>query len=185
MRTAARRRVGVIVTLCLVAAAGLACVVIWDHYLTAPWTRDGQVQGYVVGLAPQVSGRILRVAVADNQDVRKDQLLYEIDPVDFQISVAAAEANVESRRADMDAKQRQATRRQQLSTLSTSEEEQQNFVAASEVARAAYATAISQLNQARINLDRAQVKSPVTARSPTCSCRRATTPRSGGGTSRC
>lgn len=161
MRTAVRRRVGIVVTAVLVLGAGFGGVAIWNDYLTAPWTRDGQVQGYVVGIAPQVSGPITRLAVADNQDVRQGEVLYEIEPIDFQIAVAAAEATVQSRQADMVAKQRQATRREQLSTLSTSEEEQQTFLASADVARAAYASALTQLNQARINLERTKVKSPV------------------------
>lgn len=159
--TVRRRRVGIVVTLLLLAGAAVACVAIWDHYLTAPWTRDGQVQAYVVALAPEVSGRVVRLNVADNQDVKRGDVLYEIDPVDFQIAVAAAEATVQSRQADMDAKRLQATRRRQLTTLTTSLEEQQTFQASSDMARAAYASAVTQLNQARIDLERTKVLSPV------------------------
>ena len=162
MGPAARRHVRVLITVLLLIGAGFSGLVIWDHYLTAPWTRDGQVQGYVVVLAPQVSGRIVKLHVRDNQDIRQDDVLYEIDPVDFQIAIASAEANVQSRQADMESRIRQAARRRQLSTLSTSEEEQQTYEAGAQVARAAYATAISQLNQARINLERTKVRSPVT-----------------------
>lgn len=161
MVSTVRRRVSIAVTLLLLAGAGVAAVAIWDHYLTGPWTRDGQVQAYVVTLAPQVSGRVIRVNVADNQDVRRGDVLYEIEPVDFQIAVASAEANLQSRQADMDAKRLQVERRRQLTTLTTSQEEQQTFQASSEMARAAYAAAVTQLNQARINLERTKVLSPV------------------------
>ncbi len=61
----------------------------------------------------------------------------------------------------MDTKTSQAERREQLTTLSTSKEEQQTFSSSAEVARAAYAGAISQLNQARLDLKRTSVLSPV------------------------
>ena len=156
-----RRRTGYLVTAVLLIGAVIACYLIWNHYLTAPWTRDGQVQAYVINQAPEVSGRVVALRVKDNQLVHKGDVLYEIDPVDYQISVASAEANVQSKQSDMESKEAQASRRDQLTTLSTSKEEQQNYTANSQVARAAYASAITQLNQARINLQRTKVLSPV------------------------
>ena len=148
----------------LLAGAGCAAVVIWNYYLTGPWTRDGQVQGYVVDIAPEVSGRVVRLNVADNQAVKRGDVLYEIDLLDFQLAVASAEADVQSRQADMQAKLQQAERRKVLTTDSTSVEERQSFVSSSEQARAAFATAITQLNQARVNLVRTKVLSPVNGR---------------------
>lgn len=56
-----RQAARVAVTLTVLAAAAVAGVVIWRHYLAAPWTRNRQVLAYVVNLAPEVSGRILAV----------------------------------------------------------------------------------------------------------------------------
>lgn len=161
MLSAYRRAFGLFATLILLALAAFAGVLIWQHYLVAPWTRDGTVEAYVVNLAPEVSGRVVKLAVKDNDSVAVGELLYEIDPIDFQIAVANAEATVISRKSDMDSKVQQAERREQLTTLSTSREEQQTFQAGAAVARAAYAGAIAQLNQARIDLKRTQVLSPV------------------------
>ncbi len=157
----ARRALRVGVTLAILVAAGFAGLVIWNHYITGPWTRDGQVLADIVNLAPQVTGRITRLAVADNQMVHKGELLYEVDPVDYQVNVAAAQANVNSKLADLKLKREEATRRTTLSTLSTSQEEQQTYASNAEVAAAAYATALAQLSQANINLDRTHVTSPV------------------------
>ena len=140
----ARRAVRVAVTVAILAAALLAGVAIWTHYVTGPWTRDGQVLVNVVNIAPEVSGRIVRLHVADNQEVRRGDPLYDIDPVDYEVAVATAEANVNSRQADLKTKQEQATRRQNLTTLSTSTEEKQNYEGASEMAAAAYASALAQ-----------------------------------------
>ena len=149
------------ITLLLLCAAVVAGYAIMDHYLTAPWTRDGQVQAYVVNLAPEVSGRIVKLHVMDNQAVHKDDVLYEIDPVDYELNVAAAEANERSKQADMTLRQQQSQRRAQLTTLSTSNEERQTYESNAEVARASYAAAVTQLNQSRIDLERTKVRSPV------------------------
>jgi RND family efflux transporter MFP subunit len=157
----ARRAVRMAVTVAILAAALFAGVVIWTHYVTGPWTRDGQVLANVVNIAPEVSGRITRVHVLDNQQVRRGDALYDIDPVDYEVAVATAEANMNSKQADLKLKQGQATRRANLTTLSTSQEELQRYQSDSEVAAAAYAAAVAQASQARIDLKRTHVLSPV------------------------
>ena len=152
---------GILTTLLLLVGAGCAAVAIWNYYLTGPWTRDGQVQGYVVDLAPEVSGRVVRLNVVDNQAVKRGDVLYGIEPLDFQLAVASAEAELESRQADMQAKLEQAARRKSLTTDSTSVEERQTFASSAEQARAAFGAAVTQLNQARVNLVRTKVLSPV------------------------
>jgi len=156
-----RRAVRMAVTAVILVAAVFAGTAVWTHYVVGPWTRDGQVLANVVNVAPEISGRIMTVHVADNQTVRRGDPLYDIDPVDYEIAVATAEANVNSKQADLRNKQGQAKRRADLTTLSTSQEELQRYSSDSEIAAAAYATAIAQANQARIDLKRTHVLSPV------------------------
>ncbi len=157
----ARRAVRTLITLLLLAAAVVAGFAIWTHYVTGPWTRDGQVLAEVVNIAPEVSGRITHLAAADNQIVHRGDLLYEIDPVDYQVAVASAQANVNSKLADMKLKRTEASRRSSLTTLSTSQEELQSFQSGAEEAAAAYAGALAQLSQAHVDQDRTRVVSPV------------------------
>ena len=157
----ARRAARMLVTALLLAVALVAGTLVWRTYVTGPWTRDGQVLADVVNVAPQVSGQITHIYVSDNQAVRKGDVLYEVDPVDYQIAVATAQANVNAKLADMKAKQAEAARRVALTTLSTSEEERQTYDATAEMAAAAYAGSLAQLSQAHINLDRTKVVSPV------------------------
>jgi multidrug resistance efflux pump len=161
MLSASRRAFGILATLLLLAASVFAGILIWQHYLIAPWTRDGTVEAYVVNLAPEDSGRVVKLSVRDNDPVHIGDVLYTIDPLDFQIAIASAEATLAARKADMDSKVRQAERRDSLTTLSTSKEEQQTYQAGADMARAAYAGAVAQLNQSRIDLERTQVRSPV------------------------
>ena len=159
--TRARRGVRTLITLLLLAAAVIAGLAIWTHYVTGPWTRDGQVLAEVVNIAPEVSGRITHLAAVDNQIVHRGDLLYEIDPVDYQVAVASAQANVNSKLADMKLKRTEASRRSSLTTLSTSQEELQSFQSGAEEAAAAYAGALAQLSQAHVDQDRTRVLSPV------------------------
>ena len=157
----ARRLVRMTVTLLILLAAGVGSVALWNHYVVGPWTRDGQVQADVVNIAPEVSGRIVALHVADNQQVRRGDVLYEIDPFDYQVALASAEANVQSKLSDLQVKREQAQRRQELTSLSTSPEEKQTYASSADVAQSAYTAALAQLSQARINVERTKVRSPV------------------------
>jgi membrane fusion protein (multidrug efflux system) len=55
-------------------------------------TDDAFIDTHIVHLSPQIAGRVLRVAVNDNQLVHKGQLLVKIDPSDMQARLAQAEA---------------------------------------------------------------------------------------------
>ena len=57
-----------------------------------PFTTDAYVQAFVIQVAPQVEGQVVRVCVRENQEVRKGDLLFEIDPRPFEHRVALLEA---------------------------------------------------------------------------------------------
>lgn len=60
-----------------------------------PSSSQAQVQAYVVGIAPEVTGRVVDVSVTDNSAVEAEQVLFRIDPSRYQIAVAEAEAALE------------------------------------------------------------------------------------------
>ena len=148
-------------TLLIVVLAVLAALVIWDFYVTAPWTRDGRVRVQVASIAPQVSGQITEIRVVDNQYVRQGDVLYVIDPFDFQVTLDTAKAQLRQAAADLQVKRLQAERRQHLSDLATTPEEQQLFVGNAVQAQANFDAAQQQVARADINLKRTQVRSPV------------------------
>jgi multidrug resistance efflux pump len=163
-RTAPRRRlriVPVLITLATMAlAAGLSWAM-WGAYMGAPWTRDGTVRAYVVTMAPEVAGRIVELSVADNQLVHKGDLLMVIDPTNYKIAVSLAEAAVQQAQANAQNVQREAQRRQELTTLAVTVEEKQTYQSNALVAQAQYQQAVANLDQARVNLERTQIRSPV------------------------
>ncbi|MBK3402510.1 HlyD family secretion protein [Methylorubrum populi] len=148
----------------VLALAAVAAYVVWQFYVTAPWTRDGRVRVQVANIALQVAGTIVELRVADNQEVKKGDVLYVIDPFDYQEAVVSAEAAIKNREADLSVKEAQSARRAALSTVSTSVEEKQQYAGTAKIAEAALETARSQLSQARKNLERTQVRSTVNGR---------------------
>jgi len=81
-----------ILTGIVVAVAISAVALKYRDYIVNPWTRDGQVRAEVVQITPRVSGPIVKLAVKDNQFVNAGDLLFEIDPRTFEVSVAQAKA---------------------------------------------------------------------------------------------
>ena len=157
----AREMLKTAATLLILALAVLAALVIWDFYVTAPWTRDGSVRVQVASIAPQVSGQITEVRVVDNQFVHQGDVLYVIDPFDFQVALDTAKAQLQQKAADLQVKRQQAERQLHLDDLATTAEQQQLFVGNATQAQAAFDAAQQQLAQADINLKRTRVRSPV------------------------
>jgi multidrug resistance efflux pump len=160
----ARPRIRIIpflITLGTVALAALLAWAMWDAYVGAPWTRDGTVRAYVVTMAPEVAGRIAELPVADNQFVHKGDLLMAIDPIDYTIAVARAEAAITQARANADNATRESRRRAELTNLEASEEEKQSYASNAQATEATYQQAIANLSQARVNLQRTRIYSPI------------------------
>ena len=157
----ARSTLKTVATLLILALALLAALIIWDFYVASPWTRDGSVRVQVASVAPQVSGQITEIRVVDNQFVHQGDVLYVIDPFDFQVSLDTAKAQLRQKAADVRVKQVQAERREHLTDLATTPEEQQQYAGNATQAQAAFDAAQAQVAQAEINLKRTQVRSPV------------------------
>jgi len=157
----ARRIIRFALTLLLLAFAAFAVVGLWEHYMVAPWTRDGQVRVQVADIAPQVGGQIVELLVQDNQFVHKGDLLFVIDKGDYKVALDLAKADVASKAADLEVKKNENERRRKLTTLSTSIEEKQIYEGSYSVAQAAYQTTLANLEQAQLNMQRTEVHSTV------------------------
>jgi len=134
---------------------------LWWHYLRSPWTRDGRVRVEVVNVAAQIAGQVTELDVVDNQSVKKGDVLFVIDPIDYKLALAQAEATVQSRQLDLQNAQQDSERRQKLGIQAVSAEERNSYQSTAEVAEAAYQSAVATRDQAKVNLDRTTIRSPV------------------------
>src|ERR1700732_4687708 len=92
----------ILITLGTVALPALLAWAMWQAYMASPWTRDGTVRVYVVTMAPEVTGRIVKIPVADNQFVHKGDARFEIDPADYRIALEQAQAQTQRDGAALD-----------------------------------------------------------------------------------
>ena len=136
----------------------------YRRHLSAPWTRDGQVQADVVLVAPRVSGPVLHVAVVDNQAVKAGDLLFTLDPSTYQAALREAEAALDVARA-REAEQAAVTDRlnalERIERQAVTAENRQKAQAALAGARAARQQAEAEVETARLRLGFTEVRASV------------------------
>jgi membrane fusion protein (multidrug efflux system) len=90
-----------IAALLLVAAAALA----YRYYAGWESTDDAQIDGYINPISSRVAGYITKVYVDDNQYVKAGTLLAQIDPKDYDVALASAQATLANDQATANASQ--------------------------------------------------------------------------------
>lgn len=65
------------------------------------WTNDAYVQVHYASIAPRISGKIVKMAVTDNQTVQPGTLLVQLDDHDEKVALQEAQAQFEEARAQL------------------------------------------------------------------------------------
>jgi len=98
-RMARIKNVAPIVVLLVAAGAALG----YRYYAGWESTDDAQIDGYINPISSRVAGYITNVYVDDNQYVKAGTLLAQIDPKDFDVALASAQATLANDQATADA----------------------------------------------------------------------------------
>jgi multidrug resistance efflux pump len=152
----------ILLTLGTVMVAALVAWATWQVYMGSPWTRDGTVRAYVVTMAPEVAGRIVKLPIADNQFVHKGDVLFEIEPADYRIALESVQAQAKRDTAALDyvrANEGRQARLEGEGWVSTNIYQQ----AASSLYQLEAAVAVDQaaIAKAQLDLSRVVIRSPV------------------------
>ena len=78
----------------VILAVAVACFFGWRLLSPREGTDDAQVSGHVSPVATRVGGTVQAIKVQDNQPVKAGTVLVELDPRDYQLAVARAEADL-------------------------------------------------------------------------------------------
>src|SRR6476660_6206075 len=89
-----RKFIRKITSLIIVAGAVIITLYVWGIIERHPRTDDATARANVVGIAPRVSGQILKLNVQDNQAVKEGEVLFEIDPEDYRLVLEKAKADL-------------------------------------------------------------------------------------------
>jgi len=93
-------RLGAIIVLTLIVAS-LAWYFVSDRL--TPYTSQARVQAFVVPVAAEVSGKVLKVHVKNNDEVQSGQPLLDIDPIQYRIALQRSRSDYESVRRSVNA----------------------------------------------------------------------------------
>ena len=154
-----KHTVPVVVTVAAVIAALLVLRTLWTYYMDEPWTRDAHVSADVVQVAPDVSGLVEAVKVADNQAVKRGDVLFVVDRERYRIALEQARATLGERRASYEQLRRETARDRSLQDLVAAEDAEVRR-AKLQAAQAGMATAQAAVDLAALNLARTEVRSP-------------------------
>lgn len=70
-------------------------------------TDDAFVEGHIISISPRVAGQVIKLYVDDNQEVKENQILVEIDPTDYQVKLDQEEAKLAEAKARLGVIERQ------------------------------------------------------------------------------
>ncbi|MGH7995246.1 MAG: HlyD family secretion protein [Opitutaceae bacterium] len=84
-----------------VIVIAIAGTLLWRHLRAYERTDDAFIDVISETVSPQVAGRVLRVLVHQNQDVRAGQLLVELDPATYLVALRQAQASVRQAQAQL------------------------------------------------------------------------------------
>ena len=148
-----------VLTVLAVIVALLVLRQLWVYYMDEPWTRDAHIGADVVQVAPDVSGLVEAVDVADNQAVKKGALLFVVDRARYRIALELARASLAERQASVAQLRREIARDRSLQDLVAGEDAEVRR-AKLQAAQAAQATAQAAVDLAALNLARTEVRAP-------------------------
>jgi len=86
-----RRNLFVILAAVVLVVAGLF---LWRYLSSYESTDDAQADVHLYPVSARISGYVIKVNVNDNQWVNQGDVLVEIDPTDYQVALAQAQANL-------------------------------------------------------------------------------------------
>lgn len=90
----------------LLVVVPLVAVAIGLHYYLLGGqyevTENAYVKAHIVAISAEVEGRVVEVAVRDNQAVAAGALLFSLDPVPFELEVTRAEAQMAVARTELE-----------------------------------------------------------------------------------
>ncbi len=126
-----------------------------------PSTDDAYVQANTVNIAAQVTGPVNAIFVQDHALVKKDQLLFSIDPQPFVIALDKAQAVLAQTQAERNTQEKDTARILQLtSTGQVAKADGDDAQGKLDQLNASLKVAQSDLAQAQLNLQNTKIISP-------------------------
>jgi membrane fusion protein (multidrug efflux system) len=96
-------RIGrLIVFVVVVAVLVIGGVYLWRYFNTYESTDDAQIDGHINAVSGRISGNVTEVLAEDEQIVKAGDVLVRIDPRDYEVAVAKADADLRDAEATLE-----------------------------------------------------------------------------------
>ncbi len=129
------------------------------HNIYYKSTDDAFIEGNIITVAPRVSGLVLNLNIEDNQDVKKGDLLLEIDPNDYQAKLREKKAELEEAKASLIRAENEVTK--SLSDLDFAQNDYERYSKMKEKgisSKQDYEASLNKLTNAQSNNNSAKAK---------------------------
>jgi membrane fusion protein (multidrug efflux system) len=97
-----RRTRRILVVLLIVAVVASAGYYIWRYLDTYESTDDAQIDGHIDAVSARINGNVIEIGAEDEQVVKAGEVLVRIDPRDYEVAVAKAEADLRDAEAALE-----------------------------------------------------------------------------------
>jgi membrane fusion protein, multidrug efflux system len=109
-----RGRLIALATVAVAAVVALRSASWVNHH---PSSSDASIDADVVHVAPAVGGRIIEIGVHENSLVRRGDVLFQIDPLPYQLLVAQAHADLAVAEAQLDTQRKYVSTQRSNATI--------------------------------------------------------------------
>jgi len=96
------RIVRILVLAVIVAAVAYGGVRMWTYLNTYESTDDAQIDGHINAVSGRITGNVIEVLAEDEQVVKAGDVLVRIDPRDYEVAVAKADADLRDAEAALE-----------------------------------------------------------------------------------
>ena len=100
-RTRGRKLVRFFVLLIALIAVAAGSFYAWKYFNTYESTDDAQIDGHIHAISARIHGYVLDAPVDDERYVKAGEVVVRIDPKDYQVALAQAEADVAAAEASL------------------------------------------------------------------------------------
>jgi membrane fusion protein (multidrug efflux system) len=152
-RKSRRRAAAIIVPIAIVILLAVGGYYAWKYFNTYESTDDAQIDGHINAISARISGNVIEVLTDDEKYVKAGDVLVRIDPRDYQVAVAKAEADL----ADAEAALQGSRTGVPITSINTASQLRTANSGRTD-ADAALAGAERQLNAAQARLDTAKAQ---------------------------
>jgi membrane fusion protein, multidrug efflux system len=157
-----KSRIGrILVIVAVIAILGVGGYFLWRYLNTYETTDDAEIDGHIDAVSGRISGNVIDVLAEDEQVVKAGDVLVRIDPRDYEVAVAKADADLRDAEAALESSRidipiTNTNTASQLKTARSSRADADAFVVGSQrqlsAARDRLETAQAQVREAQANV---------------------------------